>query len=87
MSRSIGATPTKRRGNEPLCFGNFPEQELGAESRFEEPAPGRVATLSGKPRNPDKRLHAHALKLGGPTLRFKATLCRPMKPAFPGKAI
>ena len=62
-------------------------RNLGAVSRFEEPAPGRVATLSGKPRNPDKGFHAHRLELGAPTLRFKATLCRPMEPAIPGKAI
>jgi hypothetical protein len=36
-----------------------PGAGLRAESRVEGSAPGRTASLSGKPRNPDEILHAH----------------------------
>ncbi len=36
-----------------------PGAGLGAGFRVREPAPGKDATFSGKPRNPDKCLHAH----------------------------
>lgn len=38
----------------------YPGAGLSAGLRVREPAPGKDATFPGKPRNPDKCLHAHA---------------------------
>ncbi|WP_202306058.1 hypothetical protein [Mesorhizobium sp. L-8-10] len=55
-------------------FWNVPEQELRAGFRGGEPAPGKDASFSGKPRNPDESLHAHAPNLVANASFFKATL-------------
>ena len=58
ISSSIGATRRRRRSG-PLPM-ECPGAGLSAGFRVREPAPGRDATFPGKPRNPDKCLHAHA---------------------------
>ena len=50
---------------------------LGAESKVREPAPGGKASIPGKPRNFDERLHAHGNNIGIRISFSEATLCRP----------
>lgn len=77
---SCYAPSVRRRGAagmNRIVFLKIPEQKLGAEFRGGEPAPGKDTSFSGKPRNPDERLHAHAANLVACAGFFKATQCHP----------
>jgi hypothetical protein len=67
----------KRRRNEPQ-LSNVPEQVLCAGFRVKRPAPGKVASFSGKPRNSDEGIHAHACYLGPDGGFFKASRSWPI---------